>query len=261
MANNCLVTELKAVVDNDNLPIFDGFMIPLVQQDWIFITRFGGYDAQHPVIGYTKNCEMYNSDKSIHYPNPNEFVSNYGFYVGDMQTNPRFYAKNITNLGYFTFINLNGSLEPTGKTPEGWFLDCSILRNCINLKELTLQSCTIKAKTSDFVNMTSLTFLALPSDETMTNVDLVDLVKAWITNGRSSSGNISGTFETGCKFNGTELYNYHAYTNRTLTWESASKIWLPAGNKILCVGYSDGEIATKTAAGGEWEGKTAVKCD
>lgn len=261
MSTNCLVTKLKGIVDNYNLPILNGLLIPFITAESRFINRVGGYDSSHPVKVKGVGCWPYNGSGTTRFNNPEELVGDFAITLKEMSANPYVIISDIDNIAYFSFSNLNSSTQPNGVTPEDWSFSANVLKYCTHMKELRMVTCSINTNTEDLELMTSLEYLSLPSKSEYTNVDLVTLVKAWIANGRSASGSISGQFETGCKFNGVELYNYHAYANRTLTWESSTKIWLPAGNKILCVGYSDGEIATKTAAGGEWEGKTAVKCD
>jgi hypothetical protein len=48
-----------------------------------------------------------------------------------------------------------------------------------------------------------------------------------------------------------------------ISWESSTKksLLISGTHKVLCVGYSDSDIATKTASGGDWEGYTVTKCD
>ena len=262
MSSNCLVTELKGVVDNYNLPILNGLLIPFVTSEHRTITRVGGYDSSHPVKVKGVDCWPYNTDGTIRYDNPYESVGDFAVVLKEMGASPYAIIGDIDNIAYFAFSNLNSStLLPNGVTPEDWSFSANVLKYCTHMKELKMAACSVYTNTEDLELMTSLEYLSLPSASKYTNVDVVTLVKAWIVNGRSASGSISGQFETGCKFNGVELYNYHAYANRTLTWESATKIWLPAGNNILCVGYSDSEISTRTASGGVWEGKTIVKCD
>ena len=52
-------------------------------------------------------------------------------------------------------------------------------------------------------------------------------------------------------------------TPSNINWESATKVWVKPSfyDGIFCVGYTDGEIATNTAAGGIWEGRTVLRCD
>lgn len=262
MSKNCLVTELKGIVNNYNLPIFNGLLIPFITSEQRSISRVGGYDTSHRVKVKGVGCWPYNSDGTTRYDNPAFRNGDYALTLKEMGANPYVIISDIDNLAYFSFVNLNSNtLLPNGVTPEDWSFSANVLKYCKNMKKLTMATCSIYTNTEDLELMTSLDYLALPSKASYTNVDLVTLVKAWIANGRSTSGSISGQFETGCKFNGVNLSNYHAYANRTLTWESATKIWLPAGNNILCVGYTDSEISTRTASGGIWDGKTIVKCD
>lgn len=259
---NCLFSQLTGEVHNNNLPVYDGFIIPLIQQTSIYLARCAGYDSSHGVEIYSDDCSLYNVAGIVKYDNPKVFTEEYyGITIKEMGSSPALLISNISELGYFEFQNLDSSSQSQGKTPEDWVLDCSVFKNAVHTKSLAMHNLNIKCKTDDFILMTSLETLRLISSSVNVDVDLVTLVKTWIQNGRSTSGSLSGYFESGCKFNGTPLSSYHTYVNRTLTWESASKIWLPAGNKILCVGYSDADIATKTASGGVWEGKTVVKCD
>ena len=260
--DKCLVTKLKGIVDNYNLPILNGLLIPFITSTQRISARAGGYDSSHPVKIKGVDCWPYNTDGTIRYDNPYESVGDYAITLKEMGASPYVIISDIDNLAYFNFTNLNGNtLLPDGTTPEDWSFSANVLKYCTHMKDLRMAQCTVYINTEDLELMTSLEYLSLPSASKYTNVDLVTLVKAWIVNGRSSSGSINGQFETGCKFNGVNLYQYHAYTDRTLTWESSTKIWLPAGNNILCVGYSDSEISTRTASGGIWEGKTIVKCD
>lgn len=262
MSTNCLVTELKGIVDNYNLPILNGLLIPFITSTERNIPRIGGYDSSHPVKVKGVDCWPYNTDGTRRYDNPHLAVGDYAVKLKEMGASPYVIISDIDNIAYFALVNLNSStLLPDGNTPEDWSFSANVLKYCKNMKKLTVASCSIYTNTEDLELMTSLEYISLPSASKYTNVDVVTLVKKWIDNGRSASGSILGQFETGCQFNGVNLSRYHAYTNRTLTWESATKIWLPAGNTILCVGYSDSDIATKTASGGAWEGKTVVKCD
>jgi hypothetical protein len=315
---NCLVTKLKGVVDNPNLPKFGNLMLQVTEHpgegicaNYAFINIKACQIITHGGYVGTSPADLANQKTVLDIPANAYtifFISN-GTYT--IEITEKYTIKHLsrTNENYQQLIVPNDAAKFKYLTELVSFSFAGT-----GTPEIAALGGSITGKLSDFGNLTKLVdfnintanrLIGTPSDligmaGTLENLNFGSCVG--ITGNVSEFGpfihlinmdlydaNVSGSFEslvqgqcaagrTSCE----SLYSPGFLRKRSfgnvsgddsyrqyLSWESASKMCIYAGSvpeipnatKVYVMGYTDGEIATKTASGGIWEGKEVVKVD
>jgi hypothetical protein len=315
---NCLVTKLKGVVDNPNLPKICSLIIPVTASSKpdaggayyvknakaCQIIANGGYVgtssadlSNHKTslnieAGRTTTFWVSNGSYSIEITEKYSLIeinanSEGACCMGPVDTAEFKYCTDLSTFGI-----ARASVPETmalGGPVTGKLSDLSLLTKMVNLS--LNAAISVKGTLSDIVGMAgTLKSINLGSSKNITgtlaefgpfiHLEYMDIynanifgtfesfVQAQCEAGRTSYEGLfsPGFMRHGRSFGGQEDNDYWQY----LSWESASKMYIYVGasgtgisatTKVYVKGYTDGEIATKTASGGIWEGKEVVKVD
>ena len=268
---NCLVTKLKSVVDNNNLNELGTIKLPVLNTNGskkVFV-RLGGYDQDHPVSVTIGDGTLYLYGSSTPYPVPAEL---YGTgareYIANSDTTLRIankYNLAAIDLSKYGYDNQTGDYVFKNIFPENYIIDNDEYKYCQHLVYLVEVTDIIRGRLEDsFSKLISVpsTFKILVKEG---QGDIAELVRRWVSNGLTSGQidnfQIAKILDT--VYGGYDiLFNGHIINMAlvgTLVWNN-TKIYTTWGSEVLCVGYTDEEISTNTASGGIWEGKTVTKC-
>lgn len=256
---NCLKTQLKGSVNNSNLPVFDAFVLKVnntTQENKVFTVNGSVGDvitieASESKIQFNQQSAPANK-LSFTCTSSNKLVYCYpGEYTVRIKSKYKVKALNLTQ-----YIAID--IDQIGKTNIETF--------SANYAVSSYTGINTNGDITSLGALTSITSINLIYTAVTGSVE--DFVKEQVKNGRStvgtsepiSFGKTTTTIPLGSK-------NTDNSTNWYLSWESASKMFIfnnatfASATNIYCYGYSDTEIATKTASGGDWESKTVTKCD
>ena len=250
MANNCLFTKLKGVVNNDSLKIFGAFKISAncasslklkVQSTKAqnvkvlegFVSIRGENVSEFTVPANTlytifsdvsRKIVLLFSDKYsiVSFESP---YASLGFDLEDLKYSDNLHivdcavdsvdvigdVSSVENLNLIEKFNLDHSSKVTG--------NISTFSGLTTLTELKLSGCNrLEGDIESFGNLTSLISLRL--GETVLGGTLESLVKAQVGNGRTSGSIVMGYLKTtNVTFNGVKPNDNEA----TLTWEPNSE--------------------------------------
>ncbi len=269
---NCLVTKLKSVVNNNNLEELGVIKLPLLNSNGerMSIARLGGYSQEKPISVTIGNGTLYPYNSDTPYPVPAIMIGSSGArqYIANSDTVLKIADKyNLVAIDLSKYSYSGTTLNFANRFPEDYVIDFNEYKYCKYLSHLNvITDDTIGSIDECFGNIESApsTFrIAIKTG----NGDIVNLVKKWVSNG-ITSGNINNNFQVSHILS-TVYDGYTVYFNGTilsmnvagsLVWNN-TKIYATWSSTVYCVGYTDEEISTNTASGGIWEGKTVTKCD
>ena len=286
--NNCLVTKLKAVVDNDDLEFFGGIEFTVNSENAItgqVIRSINTDNARITVIG--DGTMTVNTSPSSTYGNGETFV------VPNLARTITFSAGN-----YKVRIDNKYALADLRFGRVNW----KSLNQVKNCNEITILAVTmlgyVKGSLSSLEGMTKLTQLQLDrtygytgnikslgkltaltklnltkneSHDSLIEGDVLDFVSEQVKSGRTSMSYESPLSCFGLlqhvPFNGV-------FTNKLygiMTWESSNGVptkiaiyigtSVAAAAQVIVYGYTDAEVQTNTASGGIWNGKSVSQVD
>ena len=276
MANNCLITNLKSFVQNDNLPIFDTIKIKFKNMPTAGVQFMINPVNGKEIIFKGSSDVGFDWTSSTSYKNP--FVNNRNYngmqYINSGEEQ-YIYIEHKYNIDRFEIEafrdNYYDSINAYAPVPISFVFNLADFEYCTSIRIINLERCMVTGNINKLCKLITLNHIALSHGDFYG--DIVELVQGQISNGRTSTD--SFTFRlttikdtegrTNVKFNGKGFPDIGntAYIGHTVGWDSISKIYIKFGDEtnLYCIGYTDQEITAKTAAGGEWEGYTVSKRD
>lgn len=293
--NNCLVTKLKGVVNDNNLnylggiilyaPISDGsYKSPIrdssnterilvtILDDAVTITDVKGdaviVDSKH---GY---CTKY-GDALILSGATNNYVRvlvapkyNITYINCGLDSLPE--AQEANAISSISYLDSIANLQIQRNRMQG---DISSLKTCPNIATLNMSwnSLLYGNIVEALGTLTSLGTLGIASLKKIFTGSFDELVKAQVSNGRTIGsisipqmnyvkvpfGSISSV-KLSIPDSGANSGAVLSWTGNKMVLASSTEY---AGSKIYTIGYSDEEIAEKTNPGGDWEGHQVIKAD
>lgn len=250
MSTNCLVTKLKGTVNNDNLEILGTIVLKTKNTSGtkITISALNGTVAKPVKISVSNGALYpYNSSTELAQPASRGAAKNLPIDISTTSAG-KLYIADKYNLTQFT---------PKDELIDSNYLDLDDFTLCTGLTRFQFGDYGkgTLSKLGKFANLTNVEIMS-------SNVtgDIKDFVAARVSLGQTTGSVncvISIAQEMKVTLNGQKIW---IGTNGKLKWESATKIYT-LDSAVRCIGYTDGEIATNTAEGGIWEGKTVTKFD
>lgn len=274
MNNICLKKELKGTINNSNLPEFETLKIRVKNTNGNkkTINRVLGTAGVSAVLSI-ENGSLFSYGSDVAEPSINFSIGGAFSYIANDNCIIRIKPKyNLTGLKFDKYAIIDNMYQSNGTISDDYVFDLEEFKYCKNYSTIRFVGDAKGDIVSAFGGLavvpSEFTFIAGP----LTG-DIVELVKSW---GEGTAALTSGTIETfqvtsnttplytaknvQITFNGTRLS-----FSGTMSYQRVSsgvyKISLVDNTRVYCYGYSDGEIATNTAAGGIWEGKTVTKYD
>lgn len=269
--NNCLVSRLKGIASDNDLPRLGitSIKMPATSgSDKLVIDNMGG-TAANPLTLKISNGAFF----KYHNEEPlgdtvtlttdsalKVFVNDGG---GRIDLIPKY---NLHSLNISKYKLVSGKQVLSGLIAESYVFLLSDFSYCEGLYRI-LGSNDYNGDISELSRCIELSAFSVSSGNV--TGEIKDLVGKWIDNGRASSGsmtrfaitprdsNLYLKEEVNITLNGIRIVSDRY--DSTLHWESKNKIYMLDGDKVRCTGYTDEEIAENTGTGGIWEGKTAVK--
>lgn len=276
MANDCLKTKLKASVNNDSLPELGTLIFKVANNNGNKQRIFGKLNpvnSTKTIKVTTDNGNFYHGDTDL---GNEETLIPYGSAL-EMTTTANATVRlfNKYNLAQLYINKYDGADGSIARVPSvlhfqpDFVFNIEELTYCTYLTEFNGEADLKGDIVRAFGNLSTMTILRLYCGA-LTG-DIKDLVGKFIANSGTQSGTIptfglrkltSGLYDRNTDwkitFNGKDIST--PSVSESLVWESASKIYIhiKSNNKIICIGYSDADIATNTASGGIWEGIAEV---
>lgn len=251
-----LLSQLKGTAHNDNLVIYDNFEINVKGNvNWgaaIACSFDSNATVQMSVVKestdanasfsnteITKSRNAANSQSVIDNPAPMGFKSNgecvIRFSNASKITGIRCYINNIVP-NFDWLLNLNNIKDLS--IADGEKMESFAITKLCPLTQL--RYFTIVYNTQKIVGK------------------IEDLIKGMVVYGRAQEST-GLTFKSGTSISYGNHNFAEAFTG-VLKWENANKSYYESisDNLLYCMGYTSTEIATKTASGGVWYGKTVI---
>lgn len=279
MSTNCLVTKLKGTVDNNNLPELGTIKIPVkATENVIGMTNLGGWEeadyTPHDVVVSIEDGNLYTYSGSTPVQTTNPANWHNGSQKGvKANTNCIMRIKDYYNLAYFKMnVLFNNGGVVTSRFANDFVFDLNQFKYCDHI--------TFVGGYLDYQGDIVEAFGHLKEFGTMVfncgkiTGDLKTLVGKWISNGGETTGSFnfgsapypSNNFkpdDLNITLNGTKMSVGEGTTQKPtkVKWQSATKVYVEVGGSsstIYATGYTTEEIATNTASGGIWEGKTVT---
>lgn len=273
MANDCLVTKLKSVVDNDNLNILGGikfkvkgsnirmgiFIAPLVGKEYTLTLLEEGKTFSNP-RGYARLIDSknvvftdYNNDAiTINGADANT--------LSDVLLKSKYDIREIFQNAHA--INLSDLEYSTGML----VLNCSdascvgnltSLKNLTNLERVDLSwNQDVTGEINDLSNLTNLTSINVGGVSRKISGSISTFITGQKQAGRTTCSDeliIKQMDYTPCSFG--SFSGTYVSGNGVLSWD-ATKMAITIGTTIYVIGYTAGQIAEL-----ETQGKTVVVCD
>lgn len=237
----CLVTKLKSVVTNDNLEKLGCITLSVAQtSERVLINSFKASDQSSPVVFTLSNGTFY-SYGGANLGNNISVTSQVAVYF-TAGANCKLEIENYYNLERFEYY---GEYISGNSKKFEW------------AKDIIIFSAYLTGNLKDLGGLTSLTMFITGNTEF--SGDYKDLALAQITAGRSTGTIRIGDIANLLTLNGGVVYG----TKVDFVWESSTKMFTKGvdSQHISCIGYSDAEIAERTASSGDWEGYQINKRD
>lgn len=286
---NCLVTKLKAVVDNNDLEYLGGIEFIVNSESDItgqVVRSIDTDNARITVIGNgtmtvnTSPATTYGDGETFVIPNLARTLT---FSAGNYKVRiDNKYALADLRFGGVTWKSLNqvkncNDLTILVVTTLGYVPgNLSSLEGMTKLTQLALdRTYGYTGNIKSLGKLTSLTSLNITKNSSYASLiegDVLDFVGEQVKGGRTTMSSDSPLSCNGIleqvTFNGKTVLNA---SSARMTWESSSgiptKIAVYNGSsvagaaRVIVYGYSGAEIATNTASGGIWNGKTVQQVD
>lgn len=287
--NNCLVTKLKAVVDNNDLEYLGGIEFIVNSEKDITGQIVKSIDTDKARITVIGNGTMtVNTSPSSTYGNGETFVvpnlaRTITFSAGNYKVRiDNKYALADLRFGGVAWKSLNqvkncNDITILAVTMLGYVTgNLSSLEGMTKLTQLSLdRTYGYTGNIKSLGKLTSLTTLNITKNssyESLIEGDVLDFVGEQVKSGRTTMSSDSPLSCNGIleqvTFNGKTVSNA---SSARMTWESSNgvptKIAVYNGSsvagaaRVIVYGYTDSEISTNTASGGIWAGKTINRVD
>lgn len=300
MANNCLVTKLKSVVANDNLEKMGCIRIyASAMSDGASTFGLQGLNISSrngEIVIKTTNCSLTDNITTLTNPLSEFSIVNNSNGYGELGYGGIYNSGSIENvyvevsnkycienlfIGGRLYIKTPNLLEYTAL--KSFCLSGTSLADASNsntvgdistilhsskntLITLQIRNSGIKGKyMSTLGECKSLTYMNIIGTQPDAE-DLLTFIQKQREVREIASGSIRffGGFPSSITFNGNSMtFGWIPDEwSGTINWDATGCfVKNSSARKIQCYGYSDEEIATKTASGGEWEGYTITKAD
>lgn len=265
---NCLKTQLKEVVNNNNLPKFGIIEIPVKNTNGAkqTISRIGGVTG-HPVHVKITNGTLFNYDESSNYGNEHDFTGDVAvkyiansdcviqinkYDVGYLTLEATDYQGNFNTekfnvfQGKFSDFAYSENLHKLRLTPiSGNLLELS---KCIYLSELSVQPVDNTGFTGNLSG------------------DILTFVQQQIANGRTApfTLNVPRGLNRFTFNNKSINYVFNGLVPGVINVELANKINIVDSNNIyqlFIYGYSDSELEANIGAGKLWGTRTVFNVE
>ena len=271
MSKDCLVTVYKKVVDNDNLPEFGviATTIPSSSGEIVDMIRIGGK-------GVTINIEggsLYSSGNnplSMPYElnTDSSTLFKYSATADAKLSIGEKYKLKIINTNYpiklddLAYCEGLTDIICTNSNAVG---NLSSVSRLLNLNIFRVYGTSADNKADVYGSVMNLVNAAFDGSGAKIDVkfsgvegDWLDFIRTRYSNSKSL-GMIITSIYNNVTFNGKSCQ----IDTASITYVSNNKMALVAtgNNRVYTLGYTDEEIATNTAVGGVWAGKTVIKCD
>lgn len=277
MANNCLVTKLKGVVDNDNLSLFGAITVG--------VTEGATLNSANSIIGIQGNGTaitvtplngqmVATSDPSYVYDELVVTTNTVKFLVKPVDSNLRLIKVkskydvtrftfgnavicNLDDLAYCHLTTLGNEVAVNKNTVSYGTLSVFLKNSKSTISMLKLLGMNISGSVADLYDCLNLAYCTSDIEG-----DWYQLAVQQNAKGRTTGDIIFAKTLKG-SFNGHSISAniYEANETGHLVW-NGSKVYVTGTSAVvMCIGYSDSEITTNIATGGIWAGKTAIKCD
>lgn len=271
MSKDCLLTIYKKAADNDSLPEFGAVSttIPNTGGELTNLMSIGGNGVTINIDGGS----LYSSgNKPLSMPyelnTDSSTLFKYSAAADAKLSIGEKYKLKYINMGYpiklddFAYCEgLTDFISTTGNAVG----NLSSVSRLLNLNVFRVYGTSVDNKADVYGSVINLVNAAFDGNNAKIDVknsgvdgDWLDFIRTRHSNSKSL-GMIITSLYNNVKFNGKSCN----IDTASITYVSNNKMALVStGNsRVYTLGYTDEEIATNTATGGVWAGKTVIKCD
>jgi hypothetical protein len=260
MSNDCLVTKLKGSVNNSNLKKLGVLRLPIAPTSGAKATFVQHYAGLDPCV-----VTIYHSDGTVAKTFNSSPSDNKKYVYIDLPNGG--YAEITNKYNLFGWDERYGNAVIYLTTDLDKYPSCDEIKYCEHIDTVGTRDYWVNyAKLPDSLNVIFNGAYQLG--------DVMDFINAMRTKGITSKtikcsmryllapDYIAPTASFNGVIIGSSTYTTDSNKPDIISWDATKAfVRVANGTLIYCVGYTDEQIVTLTAAGGDWEGATVNKTD